>query len=713
MTPKFGSGNQQHKPQLPAKGSSGQTPTEGGKHAAATSGLVRKDVPSKNPMAVEEGDKPIFGDIPKENLEEALAEVDAALEQNPDDKELHIRKYRILRKSNDRPAMRAALQQAARVCGDSFFGVKLAEALEEEGSFTKALEWRRWVAQFTPEDPETIRRLAATAVRAGALKTAEVSYTKLLELRQSDEAPLGGTFYEEMLGKGLETEKRIQLHQMGIRLLAKALETRADSPTLLDSAARLSYRVKDMDAARLFFERSLKTNTDHKNARQWKVELLRVYSNKGMVKEWRALNDSMIAELKEYVKTYRGDTRAWQILTGQLIQAGEFDEAIHYLKEALLSDSKNAQALWELGRLYVRMGRSQDAVDYYEEIINDPNEKKSVRRAIERALADLFFKLGRYREALAIYDRDPEGNLRMIAPIYEAVGDLAEAEKLYVKSVKQAPRDARCHLGLAEFKVRQEDWATAAEAGREGLRCSYANEEVHSNLAVALATALMKMGQVEDAFKTMEEICEAYPDSIHQVFRKVKLMVRQGRKEEALELAEEVRTQAEHQTGCAPASSALWSLLGDCCSLLGNIGAAEEAYTNALRYDFMDSVAVRGLGMVAEKRNDLRRALELYQRFVVLDPLNLAVPTIKGRIEELVEKVGPLPVPETAEEAADTMSSQEEAWTPPARPETPEPAPAPPPAPQPKPKPQPPPPPPDSSTPEGWMGTGEVDWYQQ
>lgn len=667
-------------------------------------------------MAVEEGDKPIFGDIPKENLEEALAEVDSALELNPDNKELHIRKYRILRKSNDRPAMRAALQQAARVCGDSFFGVKLAEALEEEGSYTKALEWRRWVAQFTPDDPETIRRLAATAVRAGALKTAEVSYSKLLELRQQDEAPLGGTFYEEMLGKGLESEKRTQLHQMGIRLLAKALETRSDSASLLDSAARLSYRVKDMEAARGFYERALKTNHEHKNSRQWKVELLRVYSNKGLVKEWRSLNDAMIAELKEYVQTYRGDTRAWQILTGQLIQAGEFDEAIHFLKEALLSDSKNAQALWELGRLYVRMGRSQDAVDYYEEIINDPNEKKSVRRAIERALADLYFKLGRYREALAIYDRDPEGNLRMIAPIYEAVGDLGEAEKLYLKSVKQAPRDARCHLGLAEFKVRQEDWDQAAESGREGLRCSYANEEVHSNLAVALATALMKKGQVEEAFQTMEEICEAYPDSIHQVFRKVKLMVRLGRKEEALKLAEEVRTQAEHQTGCAPASSALWSLLGDCCSLLGNITAAEEAYTNALRYDFMDSVAVRGLGMAAEKRSDLMRALELYQRFVLLDPLNLSVPTIKGRIEELIEKVGPLPEPEPAPvpeapAVEDHWAAPPQGQAPPARPEVPVAAVPPPPEREPAPtaaKPQQP-----EASPDGWMGTGEVDWYQQ
>jgi tetratricopeptide (TPR) repeat protein len=199
---------------------------------------------------------------------------------------------------------------------------------------------------------------------------------------------------------------------------------------------------------------------------------------------------------------------------------------------------------------------------------------------------------------------------------------------------------------VAEYWVRRENWPMAAETGKEGLKCTYATEEVHSNLAVALATAQMKMGEIGDALSTIEEICEAYPDSSHQQFRKVKLLVLLGRKEEALTLAGEVRTSAMHQTGCAPASSSLWSLLGDCSSLLGDIAGAEEAYTNALKYDFMDSVAVRGLGIVAEKKGDLLRALEMYQRFVVLDPLNLATPAIRNRIKELIEKVGPLPEPE-------------------------------------------------------------------
>jgi tetratricopeptide (TPR) repeat protein len=704
MTPKFGGGAQ--KPTFSKKDA---PPAE------AERGLKRKDTPAPKLVAgrKDDKDKPVFGDVADEGLEEALKEVDAELEIKPNERELHVKKFKILRKMNNRPAMRAALQVGARVCGDPYFGVKLAEALEEEGAFQKALEWRRWVAQFEPDSPDTIRRLAATAVRAGSLQTAEASYAHLIELRKHEESPLGGTFYEEMLGKGLEPAERFNLQKMGLRLISRALQLQESSATLLESAARLAYRVKEIETSCRFYERAIATNPGHRNVTQWKIELLRGYAFEGKQQQWVHLCQSFIAELRVYLENYRGDSRAWTTLAQLLIQAGQFEDALTVLRNALESDSKNAQALWELGRLYVRMGRSQEAIDYYELIISDPNEKKSVRRAIERTLADLYFKMGRYQEAMDLYQRDPESNLRMIAPIYEAMGDLVTAEDLYGKSIRQSPRDARTHLGVAEYWVRREAWARAVDAGREGLRCTYATEEVHSNLGIALGTAQMKQGKIEDALATVEEICQSYPDSIHQQFRKAKLLVMLSRKEEALTIAGEVRVSAQHQTGCAPTSSALWSLLGDCNVLLGHTQEAYSSYTNALKYDFMDSLAVRGLGVLAERLGEQRQALEMYQRFVLLDPLNLATPAIRTRLRELREKLG-IPA-EQAAPVASVAQAGPAASGPPTRapgleqrpttspePQGPSSSPASPPeAQRPAQPPQ-----------EGWLG-GNMDWYQQ
>lgn len=706
MTPKFGGGQ---KPAFVKKekppGSGGGTSGDGS--GGDSKGFVKKDsATAKPPQGVKDGFKPLIGDIDDDKLDEALVAVNKDLEAGTSDKEalekLHEKKYRILKKMNDRPAMRAALQTAARECVSPLFGVKLAEALEEEGAFGKALEWRRWVAQFEPDAPDTIRRLAATAVRANSLQLAESSYMHLIELKKHDEAPLGGTFYEEMLGKGLNAEGRFALQQMALRVLAQALTHQSHSPSLLESAARLAYRVRDLDSACRFYERAIATNGTHRNSRQWKVELLRSYGMSGLQRPWYDLSQSFIAELREHLQTDRTDARAWTILAQLQIQAGYFEDAISTLKGALAADSKNAQALWELGRLYVRMGRSQDAIDYYLEIINDPNEKKSVRRAIERTLADLYFRTGQYQDALELFLRDPEANMRMVAPIYEAVGDLKTAEDHYLKSVKQAPRDARTHLGVAEFWVRRENWEQAAISGREGLRCTYATEEVHSNLAVALATAQMNVKSIEDALATMEEICQAYPDSIAQTFRKAKLLIKMNRRAEGMRLAEEVRTSATHQTGCAPASSSLWSLLGDCHTLLNDIESAWDSYTNALKYDFMDSVAVRGLGMIAEKQQEWQTALDLYERFVVLDPLNLATPTVRTMIKKLKDRLGIVdPPPEEVVKEEDTgrvgppPAAGPPVGGPPVGPPVATSTPPPPQQPQ-----------------EGWMGGGEVDFYE-
>ena len=696
MTPKFGGGPQ--KPSMPKK--------EAPSADAEKGGLKRKD--SGQPAAKlsmgfkNDKDKPVFGDVAEENLDGALAEVSQQLEANPACRELHERKFKVLRKMKDRPAMRSALQAAARATGDPYFGVKLADALEEEGSFSKALEWRTWVAQFEPNDPDTIRRLAATAVRAGILQVAEGSYGHLIDLRKQDESPLGGTFYEEMLGRGMQPAERTLLQQMGLRLVTKALQHQPHSATLLEAGARLAYRIRDMESACDFYERTIAQSSGHRNQHQWKLELLRAYANAGKVETWQQLSQSFIGELQLYVQEFRGDSRAWSTLAQLQIQSGHFEEAISTLKSALASDSKNAQALWELGRLYVRMGRSREAVAYYEEIVNDPSEKKSVRRAIERTLADLHFKTGNYNEALELYQREPESNMRMIAPIYEALGDLATAEDLYLRSVKQAPRDARTHLGIAEYWVRRENWTRAAASGKDGLKCTYATEEVHSNLAVALATALMKLSRVEEALQTMEEICQAYPDSVHQLFRKVKLLKMLQRNDEAMRSAKEVRRSAEYQTGCAPASSSLWSLLGDCNIWLGNLQGAKVSYTHALRYDFMDSAAVRGLGMVADKEHDHFKAYEMYQRFVVLDPLNLATPAIKNMIRELREKLTPEQLAELEPPPAPEPEAQLPTFGgPPA-------AAAPPPRSQPQ---QTPPVQPGAG--QGWLGgSGGVDWYE-
>ena len=378
--------------------------------------------------------------------------------------------------------------------------------------------------------------------------------------------------------------------------------------------------------------------------RTWKGELLTVLARAGVPDKWLELSNDLILDYEEYLKVNRGDVRGWITLARLQMQSGLSDEALNSFKMAIRADSREWQAVYEHGKLLIRMGRSDEAINWYEDILSpyasDAPEKKSVRAVLERNLAELYFKLGRYSESLAIYAREEEKNIRFIAPIYEAVTQLDKAEELYKKAVQLTPKDAKAHLSMAEFYVRRGRWDDVENSAREGLGCTNAYDDVLEGLFVALATAEMNRKQVEQALGTMDAAIKEAPDSTSMLFRKVKLMILAKRGKEGKAIAEAVRETLSRRLACAPAHSGYWSLLGDVNSLLGAPDEAEKSYAAAIKYDAQDAPAVRGLGVLAERRQELSRALDLYKRYVVLDPLSLAALPIKQKIQEIEQVLG-------------------------------------------------------------------------
>lgn len=592
-----------------------------------------------------------------DDLEMALEEVLASLEDDPNNDDLHMRRYEVLRRIADRTSLTKALEESAEVTGRSFYAVKLAALFEEVDDYPAALQWRQRAVEMTGEDADAIKKLAIAYVRVGDLDGAEPAFTRLLEAKKNVENPFGSSFLDDMTGRTLPAERRAQLQAMGLRLLAQALETRADNLTLLESAAHLATRANELEASINYFERLLAAHGDHANVRGWKGDLLRVFARAGMAERWRALGDGLMADYEEHLRGNRGDVRAWIAFARLQMQFGLTDQALDSLKNAIRADSREWQAVFEHGKLLIRMGRSDEAIGWYEDILSpygsDAPEKKSVRRALERSLAELYFKLGRYNDALTIYARDEEANIRFIGPIYEAAGELERAQETYKKAVQLAPKDARAHLALAEFHVRRGDWQEVERCAAEGLRCSNAHEDVLESLYVALATAQMNQRNVAEALQTMDAAIKEAGDSPSMEFRKVKLLLLARRGKDGKSLAEAVRGALERRLSCAPSNSAYWSLLGDCCALLAQQEDAEKAYSTALRFDAQDAAAVRGLAYLSERNQDLTRALELYRRFVMLDPLSLATLPIKQKIKELEQSLGEKePSPEASNPAA-------------------------------------------------------------
>jgi tetratricopeptide (TPR) repeat protein len=599
--------------------------------------LIKKTgAPGKAPQHQEEpAGKALLGDV-HEPLPGALEEVTKQLEEDPKNEDLHMRRYQILKKMNDKDKLTKALEEVAGFSENPFFAMKLADVYDERFDSANSYLWRKKVVEMKPADPYAIKRFAASAVRVRHLDEAEDAYRRLLSLREGDDDPLGHTFFQEMHAFDFSREERRSIQELGLRIIGDALTTRPDSIPLLEGAARLAAYASDLEASIAYYERLIAAEPMHPSIRQWKTDMLRILARLGLADKWKSLNNELIQDYARHLEREPGDSRSWMLLAHQQLNAGKTEDAIYSLKRSVSADSKNVQALYELGRLLVRLNRADEAVNYYLDILeSNVSERKSFHRVLELSLADLYVKLGKYQEAFDIYVKEEEANARFLGMILEAVGNSSRAADFYSLAVDKYPRDARNHLAISEFFIRQGRWDDALSYAVQGLGCSNVGKETKENLYVAKASAHMKMNNLDEALETMNEAVDTSPDLPSMAFRKVKLLIMANRKEDGLKLCQEVIVRIEKQILCAPASSGLWSLLGDCCLVSGDHEKAEEAYVHALSFDAMDAAAVRGMGIILERKGEAAQAVEFYKRCILLEPLSLATPPIKQKIATL------------------------------------------------------------------------------
>lgn len=254
-------------------------------------------------------------------------------------------------------------------------------------------------------------------------------------------------------------------------------------------------------------------------------------------------------------------------------------------------------------------------------------------------MGDDLYRAGRFAEAVEAYRK--AGNLRMLGCALEALGQLEAAQQCYVQAIEKAAWDARTHLALAGFEARAERWPRAGDAALAGLRCPYATPPVKYELGVIVATVHMKLGNLPRAIEMLGDLERAGADPTDVAWLRSKLLLLQGRRPEALQLLAIVHEAVSREVSRDPGRSSRWTLLGDCCYARGEFDEAHQAYDRALQCPSVDWAACRGLGILAEKRGQAAEARGFYGKFLQLDPLNLAGPSIRQRLQSLEKQAQP------------------------------------------------------------------------
>ena len=585
--------------------------------------------------------KRILGDNISQDPEAALLAIEEKITAEPTNEEHYIIKFQILKKLNRGDDMLSTLETAANLSSNPYFPIKLAEYLEEHFAYDKAIKWREEAKQLAPNDLKNWRRLAFDYVRTENFEHAEKTYDLMIEMHP--EQSIGHTFFQEMQGVGLSKERRKVLHNFGIKIALRYLALNTENVSILEGIALLARLLKNNDLSIEYYQKLLTVQEidSHPNIRQWKTEVLKLYAREGYADKWSTLNGQLILDYEIYL-TVNGssDANSWLQLALQQIQAGIFEDAITSLKKCIEIDPKNIQALYELGRIYIRLDRSDEAIEYYKSIL--PSEDKlsdrmKYHRALELCLADLYYRLGRYEDAMELYKRDEISNYRYIAVICEARGDDSCLD-YYQKAIDASTKDGRNYLALAEYYVRKNEWKQAEEFALKGLESPHITRDATEQLYVVLATAMMKTNRIKEALKVMDDAMEASVEIYSMELRKIKLLFMSGNNSEAKMNGDDLIKRIEKQLSCAPSASNMWTILGDLSSLLSQFDLARKAYRESMKYNALDSDAVRGEGVLCEKFGEIDKAIQLYKKYIMLEPLSLATPALKQKIEQLKTK---------------------------------------------------------------------------
>jgi len=342
-----------------------------------------------------------------------------------------------------------------------------------------------------------------------------------------------------------------------------------------------------------------------------------------------------------------------------LLEQGQAQAAVPYLRAAEVSSPRDPSVLISLGDAYAKLGKVPQAELYYDRVLQlEPKHSRA-----RYAMLDLYQKAERHldarqllREMLADTPNDPV-LLGELAKEDEALGLHREALAIYEKlsTLVRGPQALQLHLNLAETYMNAGQAAIARPHYQEAVR----QQPQDPKLRAALADCLVALGQREEAAEQYRRAAVLQPREAAWPFRLGTILAQLGRNEEALAAFQTgLALDPENEVALAAvadlardldrpdlARDALISLaamrpnavsvrlaLSDVYRDLGDTRAADVQAWEVLRREPNNTEARYRLARSAEELGDLDGAIVHLQAIQRLDPTQTQYLTPLGRL---------------------------------------------------------------------------------
>jgi tetratricopeptide (TPR) repeat protein len=318
---------------------------------------------------------------------------------------------------------------------------RLTQLLLQQRRFAEALEYLRMSAQSGLGGQETIRKIGLVH----------------LELEQYDEAIL---VFEEMLQKDPSADNirlylGIAYEEMGDLENAHTEFSKIsrNSAQYIEAVSHIGLILKEQgknDAAISVFKEAIASNRGN----------LELYLNLSSLYESIDRPQASLEVLLENEQLFQKEPRLHFRIGVLLDKLGKRTESINRIKQVLLLDPKDAQALNYLGYSYAEMGiQLEEALKYIKQAIAiRPNDA-----FILDSLGWTYFKLKRYDDAAKALEEavtlvnDDSTIIEHLGDVYAARRSVKKALKQYQKALELAPERKELVEKIHKLKGEQSD----------------------------------------------------------------------------------------------------------------------------------------------------------------------------------------------------------------------------------------------------------------
>jgi tetratricopeptide (TPR) repeat protein len=191
-----------------------------------------------------------------------------------------------------------------------------------------------------------------------------------------------------------------------------------------------------------------------------------------------------------------------------LLAQGQAAAAAEAFQRSLELDPKQQRIRMKLGRVFMYLGRVEEARALKVEFIGSSQDNKDIARAAELEIEEKFEEAEKLYRQILIRHPDNVSAMRLWARLGSEQKRYPGAEVLLQQAVKLAPGFKQAWADLCGVQFEQEKYDDTIESAKRLIKLQPGATEGHMWLAIAAAAA----GRHADALESFDKVLEIAPD---------------------------------------------------------------------------------------------------------------------------------------------------------------------------------------------------------